>query len=73
MSRKCQHTLVGAGRNDQIVSAEAIQPLTELTSSQDVTFKLIPGGHLGLISSQTTANEFWPVMTSWLKQRSSKI
>ncbi|MFP6842289.1 MAG: alpha/beta fold hydrolase [Acinetobacter sp.] len=65
--------LVGAGRSDQIVSAEAIQPLTELTSSQDVTFKLIPGGHLGLISSQTTANEFWPVMTSWLKQRSSKI
>lgn len=65
--------LIGAGRSDQIVSAEAVKPLIELTNSQDVTFTLIPGGHLGLMSSQSSANEFWPLMTTWLKQRSSKI
>ena len=65
--------LVGAGRSDQIVSKEAVKPLIELTNSQDVTFTLIPGGHLGLMSSQSSANEFWPFMTTWLKQRSSKI
>lgn len=65
--------LVGAGRSDQIVSVEAVKPLIELTNSQDVTFTLIPGGHLGLMSSQSSANEFWPFMTNWLKHRSSKI
>ena len=65
--------LVGAGRSDQIVSIEAVKPLIELTNSQDVTFTLIPGGHLGLMSSQSSANEFWPFMTTWLKHRSSKI
>ena len=65
--------LVGAGRSDQIVSVNAVYPLTELTNSTDVTFTLIPGGHLGLMSSQASANEFWPFMTHWLKQRSSKI
>lgn len=65
--------LVCAGRSDQIVSAEAVQPLTKLTNSQDVTFNLIPGGHLGMMSNQSTANEFWPIMTTWLKQRSSRI
>lgn len=65
--------LVGAGRSDQIVSKEAVKPLIELTNSQDVTFTLIPGGHLGLMSSQSSANEFWPFMTTWLKHRSSKI
>ncbi|MDD4852733.1 MAG: alpha/beta fold hydrolase [Acinetobacter towneri] len=65
--------LVGAGDSDQIVTAEAAQPLCELTSSTDVTFTLIPGGHLGLMSSQKSANEFWPKLTTWLEQRSSKI
>jgi poly(3-hydroxyalkanoate) synthetase len=65
--------LVGAGRSDQIVSEDAVKPLIELTNSQDVTFTLIPGGHLGLMSSQSSANEFWPFMTTWLKHRSSKI
>ncbi len=33
--------LVGAGRSDQLVTADAAQPLSQLTSSQDVTFTLI--------------------------------
>ena len=65
--------LVGAGRSDQIVSENAVKPLIELTNSQDVTFTLIPGGHLGLMSSRASANEFWPFMTTWLKHRSSRI
>ena len=64
---------IGAGSSDQIVTAEAIQPLGELTSSQDVTFTLIPGGHLGLMSSQKSAAEFWPKLTAWLVQRSTLL
>ena len=65
--------LVGAGKSDQLVTSDAAFPLTQLTSSQDVTFTLIPGGHLGLMSSQKSANAFWPKLTTWLEQRSSKI
>lgn len=65
--------LIGAGSSDQIVTAEASRPLGELTSSPDVTFTLIPGGHLGLMSSQKSANEFWPKLTTWLAQRSTLL
>lgn len=65
--------LVGAGRNDQMVTAAAVQPLVQLTNSADVTFTDIPGGHLGLMSSQASANEFWPMMAQWLASRSTTI
>lgn len=64
---------VGAGRSDQMVTADSARPLTELTSSQDVTFTLIPGGHLGLMSSQKSAEEFWPKLSEWLAQRSTPL
>ncbi len=63
--------LIGAGTNDQIVTAAAAQPLESLTSSTDVTYRLIPGGHLGLMSSQKSADDFWPFMAHWLAQRST--
>lgn len=65
--------LVGAGDTDQIVTAAAAQPLTQLTNSQDVSYQLIPGGHLGLMSSQKSAEIFWPTLYTWLKQRSTAI
>lgn len=65
--------LVGAGRSDQLVTADAVKPLTQLTNSSDVTFTLIPGGHLGLMSSQASSDEFWPIFKDWLTQRSTQI
>lgn len=65
--------LVGAGRSDQLVTKDASFPLTQLTQSQDVTFTLIPGGHLGLMSSQSSSIEFWPKLKEWLEQRSTKL
>lgn len=65
--------LVGAGERDQIVTENAIRPLTKLTSSQDVSFQMIPGGHLGLMSSQKSAEIFWPKLYTWLSQRSTRL
>ncbi|WP_139852168.1 alpha/beta fold hydrolase [Acinetobacter pullicarnis] len=65
--------LIGAGTNDQIVTAAAAQPLENLTSSTDVTYRLIPGGHLGLMSSKKSADKFWPFLADWLKQRSTAL
>jgi polyhydroxyalkanoate synthase len=65
--------LVGAGQSDQIVTEQSAKPLIELTSSSDKTFTLIPGGHLGLMSNQRSANLFWPKLTTWLAQRSTRL
>lgn len=65
--------LVGAGSNDQMVTAAAAQPLTTLTRSKDVEFHLIPGGHLGLMSNQKSAAQFWPQLAAWLAARSIRI
>lgn len=64
---------VGAGERDQMVTADAVYPLTQLTSSSDVHYQLIPGGHLGLMSSQKSAEIFWPTLYTWLQQRSTAI
>ena len=65
--------LVGAGTSDQLVTTDAAQPLCELTNSHDVTFTLIPGGHLGLMSNNKSASEFWPKLSNWLSERSTPI
>ena len=64
--------LIGAGKNDQMVTAASVKPLSELTNSNDVTFTLISGGHLGLMSSQKSAEEFWPMLAQWLDKRSTQ-
>lgn len=63
--------LIGAGDSDGMVTPASVEPLQYLTSSTDVTFSLIPGGHLGLMSSQASSIKFWPYLTSWLEQRST--
>lgn len=65
--------MLGVGTRDQIVTEAAAKPLIELTSSTDITFTRIQGGHLGLMSNQNSANEFWPILTNWLVERSTKI
>jgi poly(3-hydroxyalkanoate) synthetase len=63
--------MLGIGTRDQIVTEAAAKPLIELTSSSDITFTQINGGHLGLMSNQHSAKEFWPTLEQWLVQRST--
>lgn len=63
--------LAGAGLNDNLVTADAVRPLTRLIGSDDVTFATIAGGHVGMIGSQGAADEFWPLLAQWLAKRSN--
>lgn len=65
--------LIGAGDRDQLVPAHAIEPILAMVGSEDVSFSLIPGGHMGIMSNIKTANTFWPKLSAWLKQRSTHI
>ena len=62
--------LVGAGRNDGMVSVDAVRPLVDLVGSTDATFITVPGGHVGMIGSEAASQQFWPLMSAWLAQRS---
>ena len=62
--------LVAAGRNDGMVSVEAVRPLVDLVGSTDTRFTTVPGGHVGMIGSEAASHEFWPVLSAWLAERS---
>ncbi len=64
--------LAGGGRNDGMVTVDAVRPLTKLLGTDDTSFTSIAGGHVGLMSSQQAAKEFWPFMANWLAQRSNQ-
>ncbi|MDN3637218.1 hypothetical protein QWY82_00220 [Simiduia curdlanivorans] len=53
------------------MTAEAVRPLMDLISSQDKTFEIVPGGHMGLVSGSQAPEAVWPVVRAWLQQRSN--
>ncbi|MCH7337610.1 alpha/beta fold hydrolase [Acinetobacter sp. NIPH 2699] len=65
----CSVLAVG-GNTDIIVTTEAIRPLMDLISSTDKQFKIVAGGHMGLVSGNQAPQTVWPVVTDWLAQRS---
>jgi len=52
------------------VTADAVKPLMDLISSQDKTFKVVPGGHMGVVSGSQAPTGVWPEMSNWLATRS---
>lgn len=63
--------LVLGGDTDIIVTAEAVKPLINLTSSADKSFETVPGGHMGVVSGSQAPQYVWPIISRWLKQRSN--
>jgi polyhydroxyalkanoate synthase len=66
---KCSVLAVG-GNTDIIVTAEAVKPLMDLISSEDKTFKVVPGGHMGVVSGSQAPTTVWPEVSQWLVERS---
>lgn len=62
--------LAFAGKNDTMVTADAVRPLTGLVGSKDTRFELISGGHMGILSGSRTPQESWPLLVDWLAERS---
>ena len=67
---ECSVLAIG-GDTDIIVTAEAVRPLMDLISSQDKTFEIVSGGHMGLVSGSQAPQAVWPVVSAWLQQRSN--
>ncbi|HBO72404.1 MAG TPA: alpha/beta hydrolase [Acinetobacter sp.] len=65
----CSVLAIG-GDTDIIVTTEAVRPLMSLISSEDKEFKIVPGGHMGLVSGSQAPQTVWPVVSEWLAKRS---
>lgn len=59
-----------AGKTDTLATTRSVEAIMNHVSSKDKTFVDIPGGHVGIISSQITAERTWPYMAKWLAERS---
>tara|TARA_R110001592_G_scaffold39690_10_gene130648 strand:- start:15405 stop:16595 length:1191 start_codon:yes stop_codon:yes gene_type:complete len=62
--------LAFAGKQDTMVTADAMRPLPDLISSDDATLALISGGHMGILAGSNTPTEAWPQLADWLAPRS---
>jgi polyhydroxyalkanoate synthase len=59
-----------AGEKDHIAPPEMVEPLNEAVSSTDVTYLLLPAGHVGLLVGSGAKTALWPKITEWLESRS---
>ncbi|MEQ1440190.1 alpha/beta fold hydrolase [Fontimonas sp. SYSU GA230001] len=62
--------LVYAGETDHLVPAQMAQKSLELVGSKDKTFRIAPGGHMGVILGGRAQREVWEPCAQWLDARS---
>ena len=62
--------LVFAGKTDNMVTPAAVETLLDYVSSTDKEFRVVPGGHLGLVHSSKAPENIWKVIADWLGTRS---
>jgi len=64
--------LVFAGNTDGIAPIPAVKALLPLlTSSREVRFEIVPGGHLGMLTGRAARRTTWVVMDEWIARHST--
>lgn len=63
-------TYLLAGASDDITTKEQVFAARDLigTPKDQITQKLVPGGHIGLFMGSRTLTEEWPLIAAWLKE-----
>src|SRR5690554_5764981 len=59
-----------AGSEDTMVTPAAARSLMDHISSVDKTFRVTPGGHMGILAGSKAPRESWLEIAEWLGQRS---
>lgn len=71
LDRISANLLAFAGKSDTMVTQDALVTLMELVSSDDRSFHVIPGGHMGILSGSRAPATAWKMTADWLLGRSS--
>ncbi|MCZ6830714.1 MAG: alpha/beta fold hydrolase [Gammaproteobacteria bacterium] len=64
--------LAFAGKTDHIVPPEIAAKSVEIVASKDKEFRIVPGGHMGVIIGSKAQNAVWAQSAEWLAKRSGK-
>ncbi len=59
-----------AGSEDTMVTPDSAKRLMDHVSSEDKTFRVTHGGHMGILSGSKAPRESWLEIAEWLAQRS---
>jgi polyhydroxyalkanoate synthase len=62
--------LAFAGDNDKIVPIASAEAIMNVTSSEDKSFQIVPGGHAGVFTGGKAAHTTWAISKDWLSKRS---
>jgi polyhydroxyalkanoate synthase subunit PhaC len=65
--------LVFAGEADNLVTPDAARKSLDLIASRDKTYRLAPGGHMGVLSGSRAQAAVWAVAADWLEARSQLV
>ena len=66
----CCSLLSFAGEKDEIVKVASARKILDVVSSDDKSFHVVPGGHVGVIIGKKAPENLWQVSAEWLKTRS---
>jgi polyhydroxyalkanoate synthase len=61
---------VVAGKTDRIAPPAAVRAVVDAVGSTDVTYRLAPGGHMGVFAGATAPRQVWTPAAEWLAKRS---
>ncbi len=64
--------LAFAGRSDAIAPAPAVRAQLDALGSRDASFRLVPGGHMGVFAGQSAPRHVWHPAAEWLAERSAE-
>ena len=62
--------LAFAGRSDQIAPPPAVRAQVDALGTEDVAFRLVPGGHMGVFAGSGAPKHVWQPAAEWLAKRS---
>ena len=61
--------LAFAGKTDDIATLTATRAILEHVGSKDLSFREVPGGHIGVVAGSAAPKSVWGPMADWLRAR----
>ena len=70
LRRVKSNLLAFAGESDSIAPVEAAKAIDKVVASADKTFRVVPGGHMGVFAGSGAPSQVWHPIADWLGPRS---
>jgi polyhydroxyalkanoate synthase len=72
LSRVKVPLLAFAGKTDNVATPASTAAILELVPSKDKTYKVVPGGHIGVVAGSAAPGAVWTPMIEWLRQKNER-